>query len=156
MAFHIGGIAGALALAVVMDRGRPASALANGFLLAAFAAASFLLLPPTIPLWAMLLALLGAGLSGTTFALFALGAAIYPSGIRASAFGWLGAVARIGAVAGPLVGGALLAFAVSPRVIIAGLALPALLCAALTLLVRRVMRDAPAAFPLLIPTRTGR
>lgn len=144
MAFHIGGIAGALALAVVMDRGRPTSALASGFLLAAIASALFLLLPPIVPAWAALLALLGAGISGTTFALFALGASIYPSGIRASAYGWLGAVARVGAVLGPLVGGALLAFEVSPRLIMAGLAAPALLCAALSLLIRRTMRESPA------------
>lgn len=143
MAFHIGGIAGALVLAVVMDRGRPTSALAGGFLLAAIAAALFLLLPPIVPAWAVLLALLGAGISGTTFALFALGASIYPSGIRASAYGWLGAVARIGAVLGPLVGGALLAFEVSPRLIMAGLAAPALLCAALSLLIRRTLRESP-------------
>jgi AAHS family 4-hydroxybenzoate transporter-like MFS transporter len=140
MAFHVGGIAGALALALVMDRGRPTSALAGGFLLAAIAAALFLLLPPIVPAWAVLLALLGAGISGTTFALFALGASIYPSGIRASAYGWLGAVARVGAVLGPLVGGALLAFEVSPRLIMAGLAVPALLCAALSLLIRRALR----------------
>ncbi|MDB5717762.1 MAG: 4-hydroxybenzoate transporter [Sphingomonas bacterium] len=139
MAFHLGGIVGALALAVVMDRGRPTTALVAGFTIAGVAAALFAFVPPTVPAWAALLALLGAGISGTTFAVFALGAIVYPSSIRASAYGWLAAVARIGAVIGPLAGGALLAFNVAPHLIMAGLAVPALLCAALSLRVRRTI-----------------
>ncbi|HWW63423.1 MAG TPA: MFS transporter [Sphingomonadaceae bacterium] len=146
MAFHIGGIVGALLLAIVMDRGRPTSALAAGFILAAVASGLFLLLPPLIPVWALLLALLGGGISGTTFTLFALAASIYPVNLRASAFGWLAAVARIGAVLGPVIGGALLAFEVSPRLIIAGLAAPALVCAVLSLFMRRVL--SPRSLPV--------
>ncbi|MEH3107022.1 MAG: MFS transporter [Sphingomonas fennica] len=143
MAFHVGGIAGALTLALVVDRGRATGALVAGFVVAAIGAALFALLPPLIPAWSAALALMGAGVAGTTFVVFALAAAAYPSAIRAAGYGWLAAVARIGAVIGPLAGGGLLALSVAPRLIMAGLAIPALLCALLALAVRRTI-DLPA------------
>jgi AAHS family 4-hydroxybenzoate transporter-like MFS transporter len=73
----------------------------------------------------VLLCVLGAAVSGGQFGVLAVGALLYPAELRAAGLGTGAAVARVGAVLGPMVGGAVLAFGIAPATILAWLALPA-------------------------------
>lgn len=144
VSFQLGGIAGSIALACLVDRGRVVPALGGGYLLAGGAALMFSIVSPGFWTWTILFVLMGAGVSGAVFAIFALAASFYPPELRATGFGWTAAVARGGAVLGPLVGGWVLAAGVAPHNIMALLAVPALLCALLVIPVHRVLHAARA------------
>jgi AAHS family 4-hydroxybenzoate transporter-like MFS transporter len=141
VSFQIGGIFGSIVLALLVDRGRIVMALAGGFLVSGAAALLFSVVAPGFWAWTILFALVGAGISGAMFAIFALAAGFYPAELRATGYGWAAAVARIGAVLGPLVGGWGLAAGVAPRDIMALLAVPALVCALMVIPVARVVRS---------------
>lgn len=139
---QMGGIAGALLLSWVVDKGRAVHALIFAYLLGAGTALLFIVLPPMGALWPILIVVLGGSISGAMFALMAIGAIFYPPTIRATGFSWTAAVARIGAVLGPLTGGWVLGAGIAPTKIIALLAIPALLSAIIALTLRRVLREA--------------
>jgi AAHS family 4-hydroxybenzoate transporter-like MFS transporter len=140
VSFQIGGIAGSILLALLVDRGRIVLALAGGFAVSAVAAMLFSVIAPSFWAWTILFGLVGAGISGAMFAIFALAAGFYPAELRATGYGWAAAVARLGAVLGPLVGAWGLAAGVAPRDIMALLAVPALFCALLVIPIARVVR----------------
>jgi AAHS family 4-hydroxybenzoate transporter-like MFS transporter len=133
---QLGGIAGSILLAFLVDRGRPVTALLLAFGAVGIGALSFAVVPSSVLAWSMLLAFTGTGLFGATFALFAIAARFYPPNLRAAGFGWGAAVARTGAIVGPIAGGAMLQSGLETKVIMALLAVPAIICvlAALTLL----------------------
>ena len=139
---QLGGIAGALLLSWLVDRGKAIMALIIGYLVSAATALLFLMLPATGPAWPVLIVVLGGGVSGSMFALMAIGAIFYPPTIRATGFSWTAAVARIGAVLGPLAGGWVLAAGIESTKIIALLAIPAVLSAVIALALKRVVREA--------------
>lgn len=141
---QLGGIAGALLLSWSVDKGQAIGALIVAYLVGAAAAVLFIVLPSTGALWPVLIILLGGGISGALFALMAIGAIFYPPVMRATGFSWTAAVARIGAVLGPLAGGWVLAAGIAPTEIIALLAIPAGLSALIALTLRRVLREAQA------------
>lgn len=133
---QLGGIAGSILLAFIVDRGRPVLALLMAFGAVALGALSFAVAPSTVLAWSLVLAFTGTGLFGATFALFAIAARFYPPNLRAAGFGWGAAVARTGAIVGPIAGGAMLQSGLETKTIMALLAIPALVCvlAALTLI----------------------
>lgn len=139
---QLGGIAGALLLSWVVDRGRAVLALIFAYLASAATALLFIVLPPRGALWPVLIIVLGGGISGAMFALMAIGAIFYPPTLRATGFSWTAAVARIGAVLGPLAGGWVLSAGVAPTNIIALLAIPAVLSAIIALTLKEVLRKA--------------
>lgn len=141
VSFQIGGILGSIVLALLVDRGRIVLALAGGYAVSGGAALLFSVVAPGFWAWTILFGLVGAGISGAMFAIFALAAGFYPAELRATGYGWAAAVARIGAVLGPLVGGWALAAGVAPRDIMALLAVPALVCALMVIPVSRVVRS---------------
>lgn len=129
MAFNqLGGVLGGLSLAWLMDRFGAERTLASGFAINAAALLLFLLVPSGFFSWGALLLVIGACTGGSQFAIVSLAAALYPSSILATGSGWASAVARIGAFTSPLVGGALIAAGVAPTQVIAGLAVPAVVC----------------------------
>ena len=69
----------------------------------------FSLLPDEGPVWALLFMVIGAGISGVHMTMNAIAAFIYPSAILATGMGFTVAVTRLGAVAAPMVGAALIA-----------------------------------------------
>jgi len=81
--------------------------------------------PPGFLSWGVLLLVVGACTGGAQFAIVSLAATLYPPDILATGSGWASAVARIGAFASALVGGALIHAGVAPAHLIAGLAIPA-------------------------------
>jgi MFS transporter, AAHS family, 4-hydroxybenzoate transporter len=125
---QLGGIVGALLLARLIDKRQTLVALCAAYLLAAIIAPLFLVASPTGGLWWLLLLFLGAAIAGGMFAVMSLGGLFYPDELRATGFGWAAAVARVGAVLGPLLGGKVLAAGVSATHIIAWIAVPALIC----------------------------
>lgn len=123
---QLGGILGSIVAAVFIDRGHLAAALIAGYALAAAGVLLLLAMPPSVLLWSVLIFLIGAGVAGTQLILIGAAAALYPSDLRASSAGTATFVARIGAIAAPLVGGLALAARVDPATIIGWLALPML------------------------------
>ena len=143
MAFNqLGGILGGLALAGLMDRFGSERTLATGFAVNAVALLLFLVVPSGFYSWGALLLLIGACTGGSQFAIVSLAASLYPSSILATGSGWASAIARIGAVASPLVGGALIAAGVATTQVIAGLAAPAVICLIAMLALSRARRPA--------------
>lgn len=135
-----GGIAGALILARCIDRGWTVPALCAAYVTAAVAGIGFNLTPSTGAAWPVLLCLLGAAVSGGMFGVLAVGALLYPPELRATGLGVGAAVARAGAIAGPLAGGWVLSRGVAPGAILAWLAVPAGAVALTIGLLRRLLR----------------
>jgi AAHS family 4-hydroxybenzoate transporter-like MFS transporter len=146
-ALQLGGIAGSLGLALLVDRGQAVRALLIAFSMTGTGALLFATLPSTGLVWSLVLVYTGAGLFGVTYAILAIAAKFYPPELRAAGFGWAAAVARSGAIVGPLAGGAMLASGLEPRVIVALLAGPALICILASLTLRQVMTDERRAAP---------
>jgi MFS transporter, AAHS family, 4-hydroxybenzoate transporter len=143
MAFNqLGGILGGLSLAWLMDRFGAERSLATGFAVNAVALLLFLVVPSGFLSWGALLLLIGACTGGSQFAIVSLAASLYPSSILATGSGWASAIARIGAVTSPLVGGALIAAGVAPTQVIAGLAAPAVICIISMLALSRARKPA--------------
>jgi AAHS family 4-hydroxybenzoate transporter-like MFS transporter len=138
-----GGIAGSLVQAWLVDRRRAITALVGAFGMTLVTALLFAV-PGTAPAWPLLLVLMGSGIGGVIMAFIALGAIFYPPAIRVTGFGWAGAVSRVGAVLGPLAGGWIIATGIAPRMMLGLIAVPALLCIAGTLAMRRSVAEAQA------------
>jgi AAHS family 4-hydroxybenzoate transporter-like MFS transporter len=138
--FQLGGVAGGLVLSSFIDRGRMRGALIVGYATCAVALAAIAFTPSTFLIWGALMLAVGAGISGSQFVLVALAAEFYPLTIRATGVGWAVTVGRVGAVAAPLVGGAVLPL-VTPVNGLTLLMIPALICAACSVLVRREWRE---------------
>jgi AAHS family 4-hydroxybenzoate transporter-like MFS transporter len=132
-----GGIFGGLLMSTLLDRGMTRAALVAGFCFAALCLLAFAGVPSGSG-WAILLLLLGAGVSGCQLALNALSAAYYPPAIKATGVSWALLIGGIGSTLGPLAGAWLIARGFGPTTIFELLAIPALIAAlAAGLLMRR-------------------
>ncbi len=143
-ALQLGGIGGSIGLALLVDRGQALRALLLAFSATGTGALLFATLPSTGLVWSLVLVFTGAGLFGVTYAILAIAAKFYPPELRAAGFGSAAAVARTGAIVGPLAGGAMLQSGLDPRLIVASLAGPALICILASLTLRKVMADGRA------------
>jgi len=122
------GFAFGLALSWLIDRWKPAIAMGAGF---AIIAAGFLaigLLRPDPATWTALLLIAGGGVTGISMALNALVPSLMPSHLFSSTIGMGVLIARIGAIAGPMLGQALLAAGAAPATFFLVLFVPAGLC----------------------------
>ncbi len=92
-----------------------------------------------LPLWLLFAVLFGAGIGGsceggiTTLACLA-----YPTGIRSTGASWAMGAGRIGSIAGPLLGGMLLAYHLQPRSIFVAAFIPAMCVALLMVILGRL------------------
>jgi AAHS family 4-hydroxybenzoate transporter-like MFS transporter len=134
--FQLGGVAGSVALASQVDRGRPNVALIIGYLLCAAGLAGLIFTPSTFGNWAGLMLLVGFGISGAQSLLVALAAAFYPVTLRAAGVGGALLVGRVGAISAPLLGGVIIQH-YSPVGVLGLMIIPALICAAGSMLVRK-------------------
>lgn len=141
---QLGGICGAVLLSYLVDRGHAVNALIAAYLTCAATALLFVVLPSEGWSWNVLIVLLGASISGALLALMTLGAIFYPTTIRATGFSWTAAVARTGAILGPLAGAWVLKAGIPSTKIIALLAVPAAISALIALSMRRIVREATA------------
>jgi len=122
-ALNLGAIIGCVVIGRIADRSNPAIAIACGY---ALGAAAIVLLGYSGQSAVMLCAVafsVGALSIGAQMCAVALAAAFYETFLRATGIGWSMGVGRIGAIAGPVVGGALLAAGVGAGTlfVIAGL-----------------------------------
>ena len=92
----------------------------------------------------------GAAMIGSQLGANAMVAALYPARIRSTGVGWALGIGRLGGIAGPAIGGSLLAFGLPPKQIFLCACVPALVAAACTFLLtlkaarnREVMTAAP-------------
>ena len=126
---QVGGVVGALALGVVIDR-FSFRALALVYFAAIFAIGAIGQLGHSAVLVAIAIFAAGFCMVGGQIAANALAAGFYPTSIRASGVGWALGIGRIGSIIGPLVGGMLLAMKWSAGAVFLTAATAAL-CAAL-------------------------
>jgi AAHS family 4-hydroxybenzoate transporter-like MFS transporter len=125
-----GGLVAALALSWFLDRSRTVAAMIGSYLLVAASLVAFSFTPPAPLSWGTLLLIVGGGISGAHLALMAVGTTFYPPRILSSAIGLAVAVARVGAIAGPMIGSWLVARGAGPELFFLVLMIPVLICAA--------------------------
>lgn len=137
---NLGGVAGALVLARLLDRFSPFVVLGLTYI----GSAVFVVLlangPSNISLLFIAAALAGFCAAGGQIGSNALAAALYPTAIRATGVGWALGVGRIGAILGPIFAGVLLGMGWRPQEIIQSAAAPALVGAAAVFLLGVVRR----------------
>jgi AAHS family 4-hydroxybenzoate transporter-like MFS transporter len=94
-----------------------------------------------LPLWLLFAVLFGAGIGGSCEGgIITLSCLAYPTGIRATGASWAMGAGRIGSIAGPLLGGMLLASNLQPRSIFVAAFIPALCVAVLMVILGRLRR----------------
>ncbi|CCW16383.1 hypothetical protein EBBID32_7190 [Sphingobium indicum BiD32] len=128
-----GGLVVALALAWLLDRGHAVLALVASYatIIAAFALLATL---PADPLhWNLLLLIAGGGIVGVHLCIVAVVTGVFPPDCLATAIGFGVAVARIGAIGGPLAGGWLISHGAEPNHFFLFAILPMALCLLITL-----------------------
>ncbi|HTB02656.1 MAG TPA: MFS transporter [Bradyrhizobium sp.] len=147
--FQLGGVLSTLLLGPMIDRfGAPrvlACSFASGVI---FILAIGL---NTLPVPFIMIPIFGAGAAiiGSQLGANAMAAGLYPARIRSTGVGWALGIGRLGGIAGPAIGGALLAFGLPPKQIFLCACGPALIaaCATLLLTVKAASRrevEAPA------------
>ncbi len=106
--FSLGGALGALLLAQLMSKYGSRQMLTMFFFLAAFLCAVVVRLVGSSPSFLMLVIFLSGFLTiSAQIGMNATAAGIYPTDIRATGVGWALGIARVGAIAGPVIGGVL-------------------------------------------------
>ena len=105
---QLGGLVGGLILATQIDRQRTIGALLAGYALAALGLIALTLVAPGFAAWGIILLLIGMGVGGAHIALPAVAANIYPATMLSAGIGLAVTVARLGAMAGPMAGAALI------------------------------------------------
>lgn len=123
-----GGFAVGLGLAWLIDRWRPSIAIGATFVIVAGAFLAIGLISPTPAMWTPLLLVAGGGVTGMSMALTALVPSLFPAHLYSSAIGMGVLIARLGAIAGPLAGGAIYASGAAPGLFFIALFAPAGLC----------------------------
>lgn len=141
VAVNLGGIAGSYLLARVIDNvAQPLWYLIVGYLAAGCVIALTGRMVGSPALVLMTLAGCGVFLIGTQMSLSAYAATRFPPAVRGRAVGFIQAVGRTGSLIGPVVGGALLGFGVSPKGLFALGFLPAALAALLLVILAGSVR----------------
>jgi AAHS family 4-hydroxybenzoate transporter-like MFS transporter len=96
--------------------------------------------------WGALLLVVGGGIAGAHLALMAVGTGFFPPSMLSGAIGLAVAIARVGAIAGPLAGGWIIASGASAQTFLLALAVPVLVCAAGVLLIPAAQRSSAPRF----------
>jgi MFS transporter, AAHS family, 4-hydroxybenzoate transporter len=140
--FQLGGILSTLLLGPMIDRFGAPRVLACSF---ASGVVFVLLIGLTsLPAPTIMLPILGAGAAmiGSQLGANAMAAGLYPARIRSTGVGWALGIGRLGGIAGPAIGGGLLAFGLPPKQIFLCACGPALIAACATILLTvRVARN---------------
>jgi AAHS family 4-hydroxybenzoate transporter-like MFS transporter len=104
----------------------------------------------TLPAPYIMIPILGAGAAmiGSQLGANAMAAGLYPARIRSTGVGWALGIGRLGGIAGPALGGSLLAFGLPPKQIFLCACVPALIAAISTVLLTvRTPRQRDVAVP---------
>ena len=136
LALNLGAIVGAPLLGSVADRIGPRPVVTGMFLTAAASILLLMIRFPT-PVLLALIAVAGACTIGTTIIVNSYTATFYPEHLRATGLGWALGIGRIGAIAGPLYGGVVMATGAGFAANFLAFAVPAALGAVVMVLVPR-------------------
>ena len=134
---QVGGVAGTLALGLVVDR-FSFRALAVTYLLAAVAITAIGYSGHSIALASLAIFCAGFCIVGGQIASNALAASFYPTSVRSSGIGWALGIGRAGSIVGPLIGGTLIALHWGTELLFLAAAVPALAAALSALALSRV------------------
>jgi len=151
--FSLGGILSTLLLGPLIDRFGAPRVLACSF---ASGVVFVLLIGLTnLPAPWIMLPILGAGgaMIGSQLGANAMAAGLYPARIRSTGVGWALGIGRLGGIAGPAIGGALLALGLPPKQIFLCACGPALIAALATIFL--TVKTARNAGGLVAATRTA-
>lgn len=110
---HLGGLAAGLVIAKLLDRGRVTWVLSGAYatIVIAFLALTVIKADPWT--WGVLLFLSAGGIAGVHLAIIAIATDFFPARYLATAIGFGVAVARIGAIGGPMAGAWLIGSGIS-------------------------------------------
>jgi len=137
--YSLGGLAGPFITAPFVDKVGIERVLSCAQALGAFCvfcAGAF-----HLPFWLLFAILCDAGIGGSCQGgIITLSCLRYPTGIRATGTSWAMGAGRIDSIAGPLLGGLLLAFHLQPRSIFVAVSIPALCVALLMTVLGRLRR----------------
>ena len=138
--YGVGVILGALLTAPIVDRVGVEPVLTWVLALGALCVLSIGLLNP--PLWTLsvMICSAGVGIGGCQAGINSLSGSIYPQAIRSTGAGWALGAGRVGMIAGPLLGGMLLAFGWRTQTIFIALSVPAFSVALLMATLGRLRR----------------
>lgn len=137
---QFGGLLVGLGLSFLLDRGLAVLALVSTYAAAVLALLAMALLPPATGSWGILLLVAGGGVSAAHLAIMAVAIGFFPPHLLSSAIGIAVAVARLGAVGGPVLGGMAIAAGAGPGLFFALAAIPATVCIAAACLIPRAQR----------------
>ena len=142
-ALGVGGIVGNLLMMLIVGRlgTRPALIMTSVGAIACILIISYATIPSSLLL--VLIGAVGAGLITGCVGQSALAVSFYPGTLRTTGVGWAAAFGRLGSIAGPAVGGALLALHWSARDVILT-AIPPIAAAIAVLLAMSLVRRSPA------------
>ncbi|MEO1019769.1 MAG: MFS transporter [Pseudomonadota bacterium] len=135
---NLGGVIGGLLIAAAIDRQGPFGVLAAVFLLGAFAIALIGQSAGHLPLAFTAVFVSGAAVIGGQLGMNALVVRFYPTEMRATGLGWALAVGRIGSIIGPIVVGFTISLGWSLQSVFILAAIPAFLCAGVTIILQRL------------------
>lgn len=139
--YALGVIAGPLLTAPIVDRFGMERVLTCGLAFGALCVVSIGLFDPRF--WLLAAALFGAGMGGGCQAgINSLSALVYPPAIRSTGAGWALGAGRVGTIAGPLLGGALLTLGFRAQKIFVVAAIPVFAAALLMAILGQLRRSA--------------
>jgi AAHS family 4-hydroxybenzoate transporter-like MFS transporter len=150
--FQLGGILSCLVLGPMIDRFGAPKVLACSFASGVIFVLTIGLASLPAPFIAIPILGAGAAMIGSQLGANAMVAALYPARIRSTGVGWALGIGRLGGIAGPAIGGSLLAFGLPPKQIFLCACGPALIAAACTFMLtmkaarnREVVASTPQA-----------
>lgn len=148
---NLGGAIGGLSIAWTMDRWGTSRAVWAAYLGAAFFVSAIGYSMSDARFLMTLIFLAGFCLIGAQFGMNALAASYYPTEVRSTGVGWALGVGRLGSIAGPVIGGAVIAFGADAQTVLTTAAAPTLVCVLGMLLLNRISnrQNAPAAAGLV-------
>jgi AAHS family 4-hydroxybenzoate transporter-like MFS transporter len=124
------GIAVGLLVSWLLDNWKPGRTMVSAYALVTLALLAMGLAVVAGPAWWTVLLLLAmGGVSGGAMAIPALTAFLFPSRLLSSAIGMGVLIARVGAIAAPLIGGEMLKAGATPGHVLLAAAVPAAICA---------------------------
>lgn len=143
VSFNLGAIIGVVGLGYLADRAGLRRLITLFLLLGGGTMVAFGFAPAGIAVLYALAFLIGAFVDGGFAGLYSVAARIYPTQIRTTGVGWAIGAGRLGAVAGPYVGGLLLAWQWPMEGAFALFAAPMVIAAAAIWVLRRPEVEAP-------------
>lgn len=110
---HLGGLVAGLLIAKLLDRGRVTWVLSGAYATIVIAFLALTIVKPDPWSWGVLLFLSAGGIAGVHLAIIAIATDFFPARYLATAIGFGVAVARVGAIGGPMAGAWLIGSGIS-------------------------------------------